>query len=127
MFDDGGGGRAQDYVAGRSPDLGPNDFTFAAFLPAPEKIICVGVNYHNRNEEYRDGSELPKYPSLFFRSPTSFTGHDHPLVRPQESDQLDYEGEIANRPGKPPMDEYYERVCVENNGGFGQVATSQAR
>ena len=35
--------------------------------------------------------------------------------------------EIANRPGKPPLDEYYERICVENNGGFGQVATTQAR
>lgn len=38
-------------------------------IPDPEKIICVGVNYANRNEEYKDGSERPKYPSLFYRSP----------------------------------------------------------
>jgi 5-carboxymethyl-2-hydroxymuconate isomerase len=73
---------------------------FAPFLPDPEKIICVGVNYRNRNEEYRDGSELPKYPSLFFRAPTSFAAHEAPLVRPSESSQLDYEGELAIVIGK---------------------------
>ncbi len=87
--------RAQDYIAGRSPDAALAELKFAPFLPSPEKIICVGVNYHNRNEEYRDGSEPPKFPSLFMRAPTSFTGHDQPLVRPRESEQLDYEGEIA--------------------------------
>jgi 2-keto-4-pentenoate hydratase/2-oxohepta-3-ene-1,7-dioic acid hydratase in catechol pathway len=69
-----------------------------ALLPpvlGPEKILCIGVNYANRNEEYKDGSEQPKYPSMFFRAPTSFTGHDQPLIRPPESTQLDYEGEIA--------------------------------
>lgn len=86
--------RAKDFVAARSvPTI--TDFRFAPFLPAPEKILCVGVNYANRNEEYRDGSELPKFPSLFMRAPTSFTAHDRPLVRPSESEQLDYEGEIA--------------------------------
>lgn len=66
----------------------------------PEKIICVGVNYANRNEEYKDGSERPKYPSLFMRTPGSFVGHGSPLVRPLESDQLDYEGEIVLVIGK---------------------------
>src|SRR4029079_16348831 len=86
---------AEDYVAGRSPDASTDELSFAPFLSAAEKIICVGVNYHNRNEEYRDGSEPPKFPSLFMRAPTSFTGHGQPLVRPRESEQLDYEGEIA--------------------------------
>jgi 5-carboxymethyl-2-hydroxymuconate isomerase len=72
-----------------------DEIEFAPLLPAPEKILCVGVNYHNRNEEYRDGSELPKFPSLFMRAPTSFTAHERPLIRPRESTQLDYEGEIA--------------------------------
>lgn len=70
----------------------------AELLPpvgAPEKILCVGVNYANRNEEYRDGSELPKYPSLFMRTPGSFVGHGQPIVCPKVSTQLDYEGEIA--------------------------------
>ncbi len=66
----------------------------------PEKIICVGVNYANRNEEYKDGSERPKYPSLFMRTPGSFAGHGGPLVKPRESDQFDYEGEIVLVIGK---------------------------
>jgi 2-keto-4-pentenoate hydratase/2-oxohepta-3-ene-1,7-dioic acid hydratase in catechol pathway len=86
--------------AHRSPDIALDGLVFAPSLPEPRKIICVGVNYQNRNEEYRDGSELPKYPSLFFRSPTSFAAHDQSLVRPQESEQLDYEGELVIVIGK---------------------------
>jgi len=92
--------RLADFVAGRSPDISAAQVIYAPLLPDPEKIICVGVNYHNRNEEYRDGSEAPKYPSLFLRAPTSFTAHEAPLVRPRESDQLDYEGELAIIIGK---------------------------
>ena len=36
-------------------------------LHRPGKCFCVGVNYPDRNAEYKDGSELPKYPSLFMR------------------------------------------------------------
>ena len=87
--------RLADFAAGRPADYAGDELTYAAFLPEPQKIICVGVNYTNRNEEYRDGSELPKYPSLFLRTPASFTSHDSPLVRPRESEQLDYEGELV--------------------------------
>jgi 2-keto-4-pentenoate hydratase/2-oxohepta-3-ene-1,7-dioic acid hydratase in catechol pathway len=87
--------RLAEFAERRPPDIASDELTYAPFLPRPEKIICVGVNYRNRNEEYRDGSELPKYPSLFFRAPSSFTAHEAQLVRPSESDQLDYEGELA--------------------------------
>jgi len=73
------------------------------FLPPisnPGKIACVGVNYANRNAEYKDGSDDPEYPSLFLRTPDSFTGHDQPLIRPPESHKLDYEGEIVIIIGK---------------------------
>jgi 2-keto-4-pentenoate hydratase/2-oxohepta-3-ene-1,7-dioic acid hydratase in catechol pathway len=69
-------------------------------IPAPEKIICVGVNYPDRNAEYKDGQDAPKYPSLFMRTPRSFVGHKTPLVRPKASAQLDYEGELALVIGK---------------------------
>lgn len=59
------------------------------------KCFCVGVNYPERNAEYRDGSVGPSHPSLFVRFPESFVGPDEALVRPPESDQLDYEGEIV--------------------------------
>ena len=92
--------RLADFAAERPVDIAAGELSYASFLPNPEKIICVGVNYTNRNEEYRDGSDLPKYPSLFFRAPTSFVAHDAPLLRPRESEQLDYEGELAIIVGK---------------------------
>jgi len=76
------------------------DFDFEIPIPNPGKIICVGVNFPDRNAEYKDGSELPQYMSLFPRFPSSFTGHDRPLIRPPESEKLDYEGELAIVIGK---------------------------
>lgn len=77
------------------PDIALPDIRFEIPVPAPEKIICVGVNFPDRNEEYKDGQAAPANPSLFIRFPRSFTGHDQPLMRPPESPQLDYEGEIV--------------------------------
>jgi 2-keto-4-pentenoate hydratase/2-oxohepta-3-ene-1,7-dioic acid hydratase in catechol pathway len=69
-------------------------------VTSPEKIVCVGVNYPDRNEEYKDGQAAPSNPSLFVRFPRSFVGHGAALVRPPESPQLDYEGEIVIVIGK---------------------------
>ncbi len=69
-------------------------------VPDPEKIICIGINYGNRNEEYKDGAEAPKYPSVFMRTPGSLVGHLEPIWNPPESEQLDYEGEIVLVIGK---------------------------
>lgn len=92
--------RLAEFAAKRPPDVAPSEIRYDPLLTDPEKILCVGVNYHDRNEEYRDGQAAPRYPSLFMRAPTSFTAHDSPLVRPRESEQLDYEGEIAVIVGK---------------------------
>ncbi len=71
------------------------DVTLTAPLASPGKIICVGVNFPDRNAEYKDGQSAPANPSLFIRFPGSFVGHGDDLRRPPESEQLDYEGEIA--------------------------------
>lgn len=75
-------------------------FRFEIPVPDAEKIICVGVNYPDRNEEYKDGQVAASNPSLFVRFARSFTGHEQPLIRPPESAQLDYEGEIVIVIGK---------------------------
>jgi 2-keto-4-pentenoate hydratase/2-oxohepta-3-ene-1,7-dioic acid hydratase in catechol pathway len=75
-------------------------FTYDMVLPNARRILCVGVNFPDRNAEYKDGSEQPKYMSLFPRFASGFTGHDRPLIRPPESAQLDYEGEVAVVIGK---------------------------
>jgi 5-carboxymethyl-2-hydroxymuconate isomerase len=76
------------------------DIEFMPTIPNPEKIICIGVNYANRNEEYKDGSAAPRYPSVFMRTRESLVGHDQSIMDPPESDQLDYEGEIVIVIGK---------------------------
>lgn len=77
-----------------------NEITLLKPLASPEKIICVGVNYPDRNEEYKDGQEAPRFPSLFPRFARSFVAHGQPLVRPTASEQLDYEGEVVIVIGK---------------------------
>jgi 5-carboxymethyl-2-hydroxymuconate isomerase len=92
--------RAREVVAASKPDFAQADVQFRIPVPNPDKIICVGVNYGNRNAEYKDGSDAPRWPSIFPRFPRSFTGHRDSLQRPPESAQLDYEGEIALVIGK---------------------------
>ncbi len=85
---------------GRSVTHPTGSFTWEIPIPDPGKIICVGVNFPDRNAEYKDGNEAPPNMSLFIRFPSSFVGHEVPLTRPPESEQLDYEGEIAVVIGK---------------------------
>ena len=94
-------------------------------IPNPEKIICIGVNYANRNAEYKDGSTLPEYPSVFMRSRESLVGHEQPILDPPESDQLDYEGEIVlviSKTGRriPEADahEYIAGTTIMNEGSI---------
>lgn len=93
-------GELLEAAAGQKPDHALDEITYEIPIPAPEKIICVGVNFPDRNAEYKDGQAAPANPSLFIRFPRSFTGHDRPLIRPPESPQLDYEGEIVIVIGK---------------------------
>jgi 2-keto-4-pentenoate hydratase/2-oxohepta-3-ene-1,7-dioic acid hydratase in catechol pathway len=86
--------------ANRAPDHALDAITWLPPIPSPEKIICIGVNYPDRNAEYKDGSDAPKYPSMFMRTPRSFVGHNTPIVRPHVSPQLDYEGEVVLIIGK---------------------------
>ncbi len=77
------------------------DYRLDLPLPDPGRIFCIGVNYMNRNEEYKDGTAAPTNPSVFMRGPLSFVPHGRPMVIPPESEQLDYEGEIVLVIGRP--------------------------
>lgn len=88
-------------MAERGRPIDPAEVAADIPLPDAEKILCVGVNFPDRNAEYKDGQEAPPNPSLFIRFARSFTTHGRSLIRPPESAQLDYEGEIALVIGKP--------------------------
>jgi 2-keto-4-pentenoate hydratase/2-oxohepta-3-ene-1,7-dioic acid hydratase in catechol pathway len=85
---------ARAMLRGVRPDYALAEVELLPPLLAPEKILCIGINYANRNADFGD-PEIPKYPSMFFRTPASLVAHGQPLVRPKVSEQLDYEGEIA--------------------------------
>ena len=94
------GALAELFAADGTAHLSRGDVTLQAPLSVPDKttagkIVCVGVNFPDRNDEYKDGQTSQLNPSLFVRFPSGFVGHEDDLVRPPESEQLDYEGEIA--------------------------------
>jgi 2-keto-4-pentenoate hydratase/2-oxohepta-3-ene-1,7-dioic acid hydratase in catechol pathway len=87
--------RARELVRAGGVDYALQDVRIGKPVGRDTRYFCIGVNYPERNEEYKDGSERPKYPSIFMRSHTSLVAHGEPIVRPRESVQLDYEGEIV--------------------------------
>jgi 2-keto-4-pentenoate hydratase/2-oxohepta-3-ene-1,7-dioic acid hydratase in catechol pathway len=91
---------ARDLAERTKPDVALDEIVYLPPVPRPGKILCIGINYRKRNEEYQDGSAPQKYPSVFMRTPDSLAAHRQALLRPPESVQLDYEGEIALIIGK---------------------------
>lgn len=101
---------------GKAADVREEEVTYLIPFDDPEKLICVGVNFPDRNAEYKDGQDAKARPSLFIRFPRSFTGHGQPLIRPPESEQLDYEGEVTIVIGKGgrriPREAAYDHIAA---------------
>ncbi len=93
-------GAAREIWRAEAADFALSEVSLDLPVHDPSMIFCVGVNYMDRNAEYRDGSEAPKYPSLFVRGADSFAPHGGEILIPPESEQLDYEGEIVLVIGK---------------------------
>ena len=104
-------------VAGVRPDFPLTEVELLTPVPGGEKILCIGVNYAKRDTELEasGGNTEAKYPSMFFKPPNSFVGHNQAILRPPESEQLEYEGEIALVIGKAgrriPKDQAFDWVA----------------
>jgi 2-keto-4-pentenoate hydratase/2-oxohepta-3-ene-1,7-dioic acid hydratase in catechol pathway len=59
----------------------------------PEKIICVGRNYAEHAREH--GAEVPEYPLIFLKPPSSVIGPGAKIVLPPQSKQVEHEAELA--------------------------------
>lgn len=92
--------QAADLYAEVEPDYALSDLELEAPVPAGGKILCVGVNFPDRAAEYGGAISAPEHPSLFVRFAGSLVGHGQSLLRPPESEQFDYEGEIVLVLGK---------------------------
>ncbi|MDX2203710.1 MAG: fumarylacetoacetate hydrolase family protein [Hyphomicrobiaceae bacterium] len=62
-------------------------------IAQPPKFICVGLNYLEHAKE--GGHPPPTYPSFFARYDSSLVAHGEPVIRPRQSEQLDYECELT--------------------------------
>jgi acylpyruvate hydrolase len=98
---------------GQSPGIDLKAVRLLPPVPAPPKILCVGLNYEDHLEE--SGLKKPEYPEIFARFATSLIGHQEPIRRPRESIALDYEAELAvviGRPGRRiPQEQALDHVA----------------
>ncbi|WP_047152442.1 fumarylacetoacetate hydrolase family protein [Aneurinibacillus tyrosinisolvens] len=81
-------------------DVFPSEdsLTFGPCVPAPQKIICVGLNYKRHAEESKMAP--PEAPLLFSKFNNTLTGHKVDVKLPEKSSQVDYEVELAIVIGK---------------------------
>jgi acylpyruvate hydrolase len=84
---------------GQSPEIDLKAVRLLPPVPAPPKILCVGLNYDDHLEE--SGLKKPEHPEIFARFASSLIAHRDPIRRPRESTALDYEAELAVVIGKP--------------------------
>lgn len=84
---------AAQAIEGAQADYALADVTLLPVIPNPEQIFCVGLNYAEHVKETH--REVTEQPVIFMRLPASQVGHAQPMLRPPESQQFDYEGEIA--------------------------------
>jgi 2-keto-4-pentenoate hydratase/2-oxohepta-3-ene-1,7-dioic acid hydratase in catechol pathway len=87
---------AQQYVD-YPADITDKDITFLPVIEEPGKIFCVGMNYAEKRKEF---AETNNAPTLFIRFPDSQTGHARPVIKPNLTEEFDYEGELAVIIGK---------------------------
>jgi len=80
-------------AAASKPDLALTDVMLLPPIPAPDKIVCIGLNYRAHAAEA--GLKVPEHPSLFLRLNNTLVPHGGALVRPSVSSDMDYEGELA--------------------------------
>jgi 2-keto-4-pentenoate hydratase/2-oxohepta-3-ene-1,7-dioic acid hydratase in catechol pathway len=78
--------------AASAPTVNPST-RLGQCVARPSKIVCVGLNYADHARE--SGAEIPKEPILFFKSTSSLTGPNDPLIIPRGSQKTDWEVELA--------------------------------
>lgn len=66
---------------------------FATLVPAPSKVVCVGLNYRTHIQEM--GRDLPDHPTLFSKFADTLIGAEDEIVRPPETSEFDWEAELA--------------------------------
>ena len=77
-------------------------------VPSPSKIVCVGLNYRKHAEE--SNNKVPASPILFNKYNNSLSGHKDSIKLPPDSNQVDYEAELAIVIGKKAKEVSQEKA-----------------
>ena len=80
-------------TAATEPLTGLRGARYAPVVPRPGKIVCVGLNYRTHILEM--GRDLPDHPTLFAKFADTLVGATDDIVKPPETDQFDWECELA--------------------------------
>lgn len=83
--------RASAAAAAASPVTG--DVEHRPVVPDPASFLCLGLNDVDHAAEA--GLPVPTFPVIFTRLASTLIGHGQPMLRPPESQMLDYEVELA--------------------------------
>lgn len=112
-------GKPYDGIAFTGEEFDKGDVRLLA--PAePEKIIAVGLNYLSHARELN--MEIPEVPLIFFKPPSSVIAPGDDIVRPEQSERVDYEAELAVVIGKAgryipkaqAMDHVFGYTCLND-------------
>lgn len=82
----------------KQPTLSLEEVIFLPVIPNPAKILCVGMNYAEKRTEF---NVTEKDFVFLVRFADSQVGHLNPVCKPRETDEFDYEGELAVIIGTP--------------------------
>jgi 2-keto-4-pentenoate hydratase/2-oxohepta-3-ene-1,7-dioic acid hydratase in catechol pathway len=85
-----------DLFTGQPQSTGERLNVHSVLTPViPPTIYCVGLNYRKHAEE--TGAKIPEFPVIFLKSPTALQDPGQPIMLPRHlnSDQVDFEGELA--------------------------------
>ncbi|RKL66519.1 5-carboxymethyl-2-hydroxymuconate isomerase [Salipaludibacillus neizhouensis] len=78
--------------------LDEESIVFGPSMPKPGKIVCVGLNYQKHAIE--SNMPFPEYPILFNKFDNAIAAHNEIINLPINSDEIDYEAELAIVIGK---------------------------
>jgi acylpyruvate hydrolase len=84
---------AGDGTPATGPAYALADVTLLAPVPRPRAIFGIGLNYAGHAAE--QGLELPQFPIVFMKLPSSSVPPGGPIIRPRVVEQLDYEAELV--------------------------------
>ncbi|CAL8249189.1 unnamed protein product [Merluccius merluccius] len=90
---DEGRARARRALSSGQCVLDRADIKLLSPILAPEKVVCVGMNY--RDHCLEQNAPIPSEPIIFNKFPNVITGPYDDIILPAESQEVDWEVELA--------------------------------